>query len=50
MNDQQLISPRSVAPESHLKVTRIKEMITNQMHPWLFITNFFVILQISPTF
>ena len=26
--DQHLISPDNIAPESHIKVTRLKEMIT----------------------
>ena len=29
-NDKHLISPYSIAPKSNVKVTRIKEMITNQ--------------------
>ena len=29
MSDSHLISPCNVTPESHVKVTRIKEMITN---------------------
>ena len=28
-SDQLLISPYSIGPESNIKVTRIKEMITN---------------------
>ena len=29
MSDSHLISPYNITPESHVKVTRIKEMITN---------------------
>ena len=29
MSDQHLISPHNITPESHIKVMRIKEMITN---------------------
>ena len=29
MSDQHLVSPYNVTPESHIKVTRVKEMITN---------------------
>ena len=29
-SDQHLISPYNITPESHIKVMRIKEMITNQ--------------------
>ena len=29
-SDQHLISPYSIIPESNIKVTRIKEMITNK--------------------
>ena len=29
-SDQHLISPYNITPESHMKVTRIKKMITNK--------------------
>ena len=29
-SDQHLVSPYNITPESNMKVTRIKEMITNQ--------------------
>ena len=34
-SDQHLISPNHITPESHIKVMRIKEMITNQRSFWL---------------
>ena len=34
-SDQRLISPYNITPESHIKVMRIKEMITNQRSSWL---------------
>ena len=34
-SDQHLISPNNITPESHIKVMRIKEMITNQRSFWL---------------
>ena len=33
-SDQLLISPYNVTPESNIKVTRIKEMITNLKSSW----------------
>ena len=30
MSDKNLMSPYTIIPESHIKVTRIKEMITNE--------------------
>ena len=39
-SDQHLLSPYNITPESHLRVTRIKEMITNQSSSWL-LTKFF---------
>ena len=29
MSDQHLLSPHNITPESHIKVMRIREMITN---------------------
>ena len=34
-SNQHLISPYNITPESHIKVMRIKEMITNQRSFWL---------------
>ena len=34
-SDKHLISPYNISPESHVKVMRIKEMITNQRGFWL---------------
>ena len=34
-SDQRPISPYNIIPELHIKVTRIKEMITNQRSSWL---------------
>ena len=34
-SDQLLISPYNITSESNIKVTRIKEMITNQKSSWL---------------
>ena len=33
--EQHLISPNSITPESHIKVMRIKEMISNSRSSWL---------------
>ena len=33
-SDQHLISPYNVTPESHIKVMRMKEMITNERSFW----------------
>ena len=33
--DQHLISPNSITPESHIKVMRIKETISNSRSSWL---------------
>ena len=33
-SDQNLISPYNITPESHNKVMRIKEMITNERSFW----------------
>ena len=35
-SDQLLISPYNITPESNIKVTRIKEMITNLKSSWFF--------------
>ena len=34
-SDKHLISPNRISPESNIKVTRIKEMITNSISSWL---------------
>ena len=34
-SDKHLISPYNITPESHIKVTRIKEMITIKRSSWL---------------
>ena len=36
--DQHLISPHEITPKSNIKVTRIKEMITNSRSSWLWDT------------
>ena len=35
MSDQERISPHNISPESHIKVMRIKKMITNKRSSWL---------------
>ena len=36
-SDQHLISPHIITPESHIKIMRTKEMITNDiLSSWLF--------------
>ena len=34
-SDEHLISPYNVTPESHIKVMRIKEMVTGEGRFWL---------------
>ena len=34
-SDEHLISPHNVTPESHIKVMRIKEMVTREGRFWL---------------
>ena len=34
-SDQHLISPNYITPESHFKVKRMKEIITNKRNSWL---------------
>lgn len=40
-SDQHLFSPNNITPESHIKVLRIKEMITNWIGSW-YLNKFFL--------
>ena len=42
--DQHLISPNSITPESHIKVMRIKETISNSRSSWLLEQRFSLII------